>query len=74
MLYLKVLDIADKMKTACGQDKEDLYGKYAVAIFDLCLHYEELYLKMEQDMNVVKTELLDEFSIRLSTHSFACLA
>lgn len=60
-LYLKVIDIVHQFKTAGSIDKEQLYGIYAIAIFDMCSHYEDLYLKMQQDMNVVKTELLNEF-------------
>jgi hypothetical protein len=59
--FLKILDLADQLSKAGEEDKEMLYGRYAVHIFDLCSLYEDMYKRIEKDMNVVKEELLREF-------------
>ena len=61
-LYLLYLDLADRIRQAGDAEKEDLYQRYAVVVFDMCSHYEEIYSRMEQDMKVVRAQLLDEFS------------
>ncbi|MFI5161238.1 MAG: hypothetical protein ACHQHN_08165 [Sphingobacteriales bacterium] len=61
-LYLRVLDVIHQLKNTAGPDKEELYKRYAIALFDMCAHYEELYLKMQQDMNLIKAELLQEYA------------
>ncbi|MEZ2339365.1 hypothetical protein AB6735_27220 [Mucilaginibacter sp. RCC_168] len=61
-LYLLYIDLAEKIRHAeDGDEKEKLYQQYAVAIFDMCAHYEEIYNRLEHDMNVVRTQLLNEF-------------
>ena len=62
--YLKVLDIGDHLTKATGDDKEELYKQYAVAIFDMCSHYEHLYKLMEHDMQTVRAELLTGYTVR----------
>jgi hypothetical protein len=59
--FLKILDLVDQLSKAGEEDKEMLYGRYAVHIFDLCSLYEDMYKRIEKDMNVVKEELLREF-------------
>ncbi|MDB5111084.1 MAG: hypothetical protein JWR67_2198 [Mucilaginibacter sp.] len=60
--FLKILDIADKLKKAVtDEEKDELFGLYSLYVFNLCAQYEDIYLKMEQDMNVVKHELSREF-------------
>ena len=44
-------------------EKELLYQQYAVTVFDMCSHYENIYKRLEQDMNGVKTQLLKDFSV-----------
>jgi hypothetical protein len=63
LYYLKVLDLMDKIKKANEEDTELLYQQYAVAIFDMCSHYENVYEKMKEDMNIVKNQLLTEFGL-----------
>jgi hypothetical protein len=58
--FLKILDLADQLSKGC-EEEEKLYGTYAVYIFDLCSLYEDMYKRIEIDMNVVKEELLGEF-------------
>jgi len=61
--YLKVLDIGDRLTKAAAEDKEELYKQYALAIFDMCGHYEQVYKLMEHDMEVVKEELLTGYAV-----------
>jgi len=61
LLYLKVLDIADEIKKSTDSEKEELHGKYAVAIFEMCSHYEAVYRRIQEDMEMVRKELLAEF-------------
>jgi hypothetical protein len=63
-LYLRVLDIIHHLKHSDKNDQEGLYQQYAVALFDMCSHYGELYLKIQRDMDLIKAELLDEYAIR----------
>lgn len=63
-LYLLYLDLAEKIRKAGDGQKERLYQQYAIAIFDMCAHYEEIYHRLEQDMNVVRTQLLSEFAFK----------
>ena len=60
-LYLKVLDLTDKIRHSAGGDKEDLYGHYAVAVFEMCSEYEAVYARLKNDMDAVKKQLLREF-------------
>jgi hypothetical protein len=50
LLYLGLLDIADKYKSATTGDKELLLGKYYTGMFDLCSQYELIYNMLEKDM------------------------
>ncbi|MDB5124749.1 MAG: hypothetical protein JWP94_2878 [Mucilaginibacter sp.] len=61
-LYLKVLDLTDKINRAENQDKEMLHQEYAVTVFDMCSQYEKNYSRLEHDRNIVKEQLLKEFS------------
>jgi hypothetical protein len=66
LLYLKLLDIADKIRAAKEDDEADkdkLYGEYYMGIYDLCSQYETIYDMLENDMTKVKTELLNSFSV-----------
>lgn len=60
-LYLKILDMSEKLKNATGQDLELLYTMYNEVVIDLCLHYELVYLKMQDNMTAVKTQLLASY-------------
>ena len=62
ILFLKYLDISDKITKAAEADKEALYGQYNITIFDLCMQYDDIYNMLEKDMNKVKAELLDSFT------------
>ncbi|WPU95551.1 hypothetical protein SNE25_08450 [Mucilaginibacter sabulilitoris] len=61
LLFLKNLDIADRLMKAEGEEKEGLYGLYNQSIFDLCGQYEAIYEILGNDMNLVKRELQDSF-------------
>ena len=63
-LYLKVKDIMDKIRKAGEADQETLYQEYALAVFEMCAQYEDLYSQMELDANLVKEEILHDFSIK----------
>ncbi|MDN5289045.1 MAG: hypothetical protein JWR38_5319 [Mucilaginibacter sp.] len=61
-LYLKVRDIMDQIRKTGAADQETLYQRYALAVFDMCSQYEELYARMEQDANRIREEILRDFS------------
>ena len=61
--YLRFLDAIDAFKKAHDEEKDDLQKQYALILFDMCGHYEELCRHMEQDMATVKEELLNAFGI-----------
>ena len=61
--YLNVLDISEKIKQALPGETEKLEGEYAVAIFDMCSHYEGIYQMLELDMLAVKAAMLQEFGM-----------
>jgi len=64
--YLQFLDAIDSLKKASEEEKfEELQARYAMILFDMCSHYEDLCKQMERDMDVVKQELLSEFSLTL---------
>jgi hypothetical protein len=64
-LYLKVLDIEDKVRTASNdEDKERYIGQFSVAIFDLCNQYDAVYNILANDMGKVKFELLSSFTLK----------
>ena len=60
-LYLKVLDLTDKISHVENQDNELLHQEYALTVFDMCSQYEKNYLRLELDRNTVKEQLLNEF-------------
>nr|WP_067054033.1 hypothetical protein [Mucilaginibacter sp. L294] len=60
--YLKVLDLREGIRHALDVEKNDLYDLYDDAIKEMCKHYEIVYLKMTEDMAVVKTSLTGQFS------------
>jgi hypothetical protein len=62
--YLKFLDVIDAFKKAHDDEtKNELQGRYAEILFEMCHHYEGLSRQMEQDMERVKNELLQEFGL-----------
>ncbi len=64
-LYLNVLDIEDKIRTATDEeDKERYLGKFSVGIFDLCSQYDAVYNILANDMGKVKAELLNNFTLK----------
>jgi len=64
--YLKFLDAIDSLKKASEEEVfEELQGRYATILFDMCNHYESLCKQMEKDMESVKEELFKEFTIIL---------
>jgi hypothetical protein len=66
--YLKFLDTIDAFKQAHdGEDKDDLRQQYALILFDMCAHYENICLQMEQDMERVRLELLSEFGMEIGS-------
>jgi hypothetical protein len=64
LLFLRLLDIADKIKKANDPDKEKLIGDYYIGIFDLCSQYDDIYKMLEGDMQTVKIALLNSFDIK----------
>ncbi|MEO3404957.1 hypothetical protein AAFN85_13710 [Mucilaginibacter sp. CAU 1740] len=62
-LYLKVLDIEDKIRSVNDEDKERLFGHYSVAIFDLCSQYDAVYDILAMDMNKIRLELLSTYNV-----------
>ena len=62
-LFLIYLDLADKIKKEADEmEKELLYQRYAFNIFDMCTHYEQIYMQLERDMKAVREQLLKDFS------------
>jgi hypothetical protein len=63
-LYLKVLDIKEKIRhNENDADKESYIGQFSMGIFDLCNQYEAVYNILAKDMDKVKAELLNSFTI-----------
>lgn len=63
-LYLNVLDLADKIKSAENEESRERYfGQYSVGIFDLCSQYDTVYEILARDMAKVKSELLRSFEL-----------
>jgi len=63
VLFVKLLDLADSIKNTPADDKNELYGQYHLTVFDLCSQYDYIYNMLEEDMNKVKKELLNSFSV-----------
>jgi hypothetical protein len=63
--YLRFLGAIDAFKCAHDdEDKDEVKQRYALILFEMCQHYEDLCREMEDDMNSVKRELLNEFSFQ----------
>ncbi|MCO5947698.1 hypothetical protein [Mucilaginibacter flavidus] len=62
-LHLNILDLTGRLKNAVPEEKEAILGKYAMAVFDMCNHYEAVYAKLEQDKNVIRNELLKDYGV-----------
>jgi hypothetical protein len=60
-LFIKIREIAERIKSAQDEEKEVLYGEYSFGTYDLVSQYEHIYCLLEQDMKLVKDELLREF-------------
>lgn len=60
-LYLGLLDTAERISKANGEEKERLLGKYHLGLFDLCAQYDDIYKMLAKDMASVKTALLETF-------------
>lgn len=61
-IYLNILDIAERIKKSEeGEEKDKLYGRYNLSIFDLCTQYQQVYDMLAADMDKVRTELLNSF-------------
>ncbi|WPU91619.1 hypothetical protein SNE25_20080 [Mucilaginibacter sabulilitoris] len=60
-LYLKVLDLSEVIRRTLPQEREDIYGNYLVVLNELIQHYEKVYLRMTENMEAVKTQLLQDF-------------
>lgn len=64
-LYLKVLDLQERVIRADNdQDKEIYLGQFSICIFDLCSQYDAVYNILAKDMNKVKAELTNSFVIK----------
>ena len=61
ILYLGLLDTAERIKAAHGDEKENLLGQYHLGIFDLCAQYDTIYQLLADDMTSVKAALLKTF-------------
>lgn len=64
LLYLRLLDLSDKIKKSNNTNKDELIGQYYVALFDLCSQYDDIYKVLESDMQTVKAALLNSFDIK----------
>lgn len=63
-LYLNVLDLADKIKSADDEETRERYiGQYSIGVFDLCSQYDAVYNILAGDMEKVKVELLKSFEL-----------
>ena len=63
-LYLTYLDLAERIRKAEGHEKEQLFQRYAIVVFDMCSHYEEIYKRLQRDIAIVGKQLLAEFKSR----------
>jgi hypothetical protein len=64
-LCILVNDLGNKIREAGAGQQETLYKTYNIAIFDLCSHYEQVFLRMQGNMVAIKEQLLGEFSGRI---------
>lgn len=64
VLYLKVLDIADRIADSAEAEKDALYERYNLSIFDLCSQYDHIYSLLEADIKLVKAELSKSFEVK----------
>ncbi|RFZ92858.1 hypothetical protein D0C36_15820 [Mucilaginibacter conchicola] len=60
-LYIRVIDLSDKLRTAEAEAREMLYPAYNMAVFELCGHYETVYKHMQENMTAVRGQLLATF-------------
>lgn len=63
-LYLRIVDLSNKIRVTIPQEQEDLYQVYSQTVFDLCAHYEHTYTRMQDNMTAIKGQLIGEFSTR----------
>ncbi len=63
-LYLLYLDLAEKIRMSEDDIKtEELHQRFAVTVYEMCSHYEEIYARLKHDSETVKTQLLNEFAV-----------
>lgn len=60
-LYLKILDIADQIALSDDNERDDLYGRYNLGIFDLCRQYDQIYDLLALDMQLIREALRQVF-------------
>ena len=59
-IYLTLI-YRNRLQNAKEGDKELLYQKYALTVFDMCSNYEKIYDRLQRDMGLIKEQLLREF-------------
>ncbi|MGN6394738.1 MAG: hypothetical protein ACTHMI_04200 [Mucilaginibacter sp.] len=62
-LYLDLLDTAEQIRKAGGEEKERLLGRYHLGLFDLCAQYDDIYNLLAKDMASVKAALLKSYNL-----------
>jgi hypothetical protein len=60
-LYLSVLDHSENIRKTLPQERVELYPAFEHNVTQLIAHYENVYMRMEQNMNAVKKQLLQHF-------------
>lgn len=69
--YLLINDLSNKIKSCVEADKlESYHQKYAIYIFDLCSHYEDVYSRMAQNNTFIQQQLLNLFDQSKSSSKF----
>jgi hypothetical protein len=60
-LYLKMLDFPEIINKTLPQEKNDLLEEYQSTLTELCLHYQNVYNRMEANMEAVSLALRKDF-------------
>ena len=60
-LYLRYLDLSEKIEAVDNGDSEQLYKSYSETLLDMIDHYEAIYKKLKNDMIIVRNQMLNEF-------------
>jgi hypothetical protein len=60
-LYLKILDIADRIAQSEDNERDELCGLYNLGVFDLCRQYDQIYDLLASDMQLIREALRQVF-------------